>query len=178
VSQLNKRIFLALNLPQETKNEITKKYGKTLEELKKVKKENLHITLLFLGYFPEEKIKEIKEKLKKIKHEKFQVLIKGIGSFNSRVIFLKIEEGKEKIKELHHKISNALEIKDERFNPHLTIARNKKLKKEKFNGVIKELKKISFEKRIEIKEFDLMESILSPTGAKYKKIYSFELEFL
>jgi len=124
---LNKRIFFSLNLPENVKEEIYKKYGKEIESdgLKKVKKDNLHITLLFLGYFPEEKIKELEEKLQKVKMEKFSVFIKGIKCFNSRVMFLELKKGEEKIKELNEKICEVLEIRDTRFNSHLTVLSSK-----------------------------------------------------
>jgi 2'-5' RNA ligase len=174
---MNKRIFFALNFPEKLKEEIKENYWKEMDskELKKVKKENIHITLLFLGYFPEEKINEIKEKIEKIEKEKFVLEIKGAGSFKSKVIFLKIEKGKEKIKELYKEICNAMEMPEEKFTAHATIARNKKMKPKEFEELVKKLEKISFEKEIEIKSFELMESVLHSSGSEYKTIFSFNL---
>lgn len=174
---LSKRIFFALNFPSEIKKELFEKCGKklNLEGIKRVKEENIHITLLFLGYFDEEKIQEIKEKAAGIKQEKIRVKINGIDSFNFRVIFLRTEKGEKEIEGLHKKICSALEIRDERFKAHATIARNKKLDRKSFEGIMKKLKEIELEKEIEIKSFDLMESILSPEGPEYKKIFSVKL---
>lgn len=175
---MNKRLFFAVNFPEKVKNEIKEKYYGKLEspEIKKVKKENIHLTLLFLGYFPEEKIKEIKEKTGKIQKEKFVLGIKGIGSFNSRIIFLEIEKGKEKIKEIYSEICKAMEMPKEKFTAHATIARNKKMNSKEFGELVEELKKISFEKEFEVKSFELMESELHSSGPEYKTVYSFNLK--
>ena len=174
---MNKRIFFALNFPSEIKKEITEKYWKKLdfEGIKKTEEKNIHITLLFLGYFEEKRIQEIKEKVKEIKQEKIKVKIKGIDSFNSRIVFLKIQQGEKEITELHEKLCNALEIKDERFKVHTTIARNKKAGRKEFELIMKKLEEIEFEKEITIKSFELMESVLSDSGPEYKKIFSVEL---
>ncbi len=173
---MNKRIFFSLNFTPEIKKEITKKYKKKLKEtkIKETKEKNIHITLLFLGYFDKEKIKEIIELIKEIKAKKMKIRIKGIDSFNSRIIFLKTTEEK-KITELHKKISEKLGIKEKKFKVHATIARNKKMNKQEFEKTIKELKKIEFKKETEIKSFELMESILTENGPEYKKIFSFKL---
>lgn len=160
------------------KKEITEKYGKEMEfeGIKKTEEKNIHITLLFLGYFAEEKIDGIKEKVKGIKQEKIKIRVKGTGSFNSRIIFLNIQEGEKEVKELHEKLCNALEIRDERFKVHATIARNKKAGRKEFESIMNKLEEIEFEKEITIKSFELMESALLPSGPKYKKIFSVELE--
>jgi len=174
---LNKRIFFALNFPQETKTEIFETFSKRLnsEELKKTEEENIHITLVFLGYFNEEGIKEIQEKAEEIKAKKFKVLIEGINRFNSKVIFLKTKTEKNEINELHEKICELLEIKDKKFKAHATIIRNKKMDSTEFIELAEKLNEISFRKEIEITYFDLMESVLLSSGPEYKKIISFEL---
>ena len=56
---MNHRIFIAINLPEKIKNELEKIEKETAELFPKetsrglvrwLKKDNLHITLLFLGY--------------------------------------------------------------------------------------------------------------------------------
>ena len=174
---MNKRVFFAVNFPEETKKEINRKYWLKLGKkgIKRVMEKNLHITLLFLGHFPEEKIKEIKEKAEKIKKEKFSVKLEGIGSFKKRIIFLGIKKGSENIIELKKELCGKMEIPFEGFEAHATIARNKKMNAGEFTGLIKELQKIQFEKEIEIKSFELMESVNSFSGTEYKKLFSFNL---
>ncbi|MFH1663357.1 MAG: RNA 2',3'-cyclic phosphodiesterase [archaeon] len=171
-----KKVFFAINLPEKTRKKIFETYCKKFPQgVNAVKEQNIHITLLFLGYFPEEKINELKEKINEIKQEKFHAVISGINSFNSRVLFLEIKEGEKEISALHEKICTKLEITDNRFNSHITIARNKKMNSMQFRELAEKLKKIHFEEKIEAKEFDLMESVLLPEGPDYKKNFSFSL---
>ena len=62
MEKMNKRIFIAVNFPDELKKEIFESISSELpkDECKIVAEANLHITLKFLGYLNEEKIAEIK----------------------------------------------------------------------------------------------------------------------
>ena len=72
-----KRIFIAVNLPEEIKeslNGLIEKLPK--DKVKAVKKENLHITMKFLGYMPEETLPELYKKLNALrKFQKFRIKI-------------------------------------------------------------------------------------------------------
>jgi 2'-5' RNA ligase len=176
---MNKRVFLAINLPEEVKKEVFEVYSKKVfrEGIKLVEEQNLHLTLKFLGYLSEEKINELKEKLFLLKEEKgFEMVLNGIGTFNGRVIWVGVKKGAEEVNALAKKIDEVLELRDERFHPHVTIARNKKLKRQEVMESVKKLKEKEKEWRIEVKGFELMESILSSKGPTYKKIFSIPLK--
>ena len=54
------RIFIAINLPEDIKKKLTDYQAKWLElPCRWTKKENLHITLMFLGYLSDEELLEI-----------------------------------------------------------------------------------------------------------------------
>jgi len=57
---MRKRIFIAINLPEEIKKKLSE-YQSKLPDLpiRWVKKDNLHITLVFLGYLNDEEILEV-----------------------------------------------------------------------------------------------------------------------
>lgn len=178
---MNKRIFIAVNLPSETKKEIYERISKKIdkEKCKVVEEKNLHITLRFLGYLSEASINELKEKMKELSKEKgFKARIAGVGEFNGRIVWIGVEEGKEKMNELSEKLGEVIGVKDERFHPHVTLARVKKMS----HGEVKELKEklneLNYSKEIEIKSVDLMESVLERKGPKYLLLQSFPLEFL
>jgi 2'-5' RNA ligase len=176
------RCFIAINLPEEVKEEISKIIEKLPKKgIKKVAKENLHLTLKFLGEINENLIKKIEEELEKIKFDRFAVKLKDIGFFPNRnfirVVWLGIDEGEEEIKELQKEVDKKLAKlfkKEKNFEPHLTIARVKFLKDKE--GFIEELEKIKFEDSFEVRSFELMESILQRKGPVYKLIKSFKLE--
>jgi len=58
------RAFISLELPEEIKKEIVKIQNKLPEFIgKKTEKQNLHLTLKFLGEVGEEELEKIKKKL-------------------------------------------------------------------------------------------------------------------
>ncbi len=173
-----KRVFLAINLPEELKEKIYSTFSEKLpeKELKKVEKENLHVTLLFIGYVPENYVKELKEKLQSLSSaERFDASLKGIGCFGNRVLWLGVDKNAERIVELNKRACELLGIRDERFNPHVTLARNKRMPYVKFAKLADKLKEIKFEEIFPVESVDIMESILLRAGPVYKKLAELKL---
>lgn len=184
---MSKRCFIAINLSQEIKDylfflttELKRRNPSPM--IKWVKKEALHITLHFLGYLEEEKIKKVIEKLElKAKGLKPVVLeIGGIGSFPNlkkpRVIFIEAKEiGDRKLDEFQKDLGQELqklgiEIDKRAWQPHITLARIKS-PISNFKFPKQEIKKLRFL----IKNIDLMESILKKEGPEYILIKSINL---
>ncbi len=62
-----RRIFLAINLPENIKEELLSYKEKWPElPIKWTKKDNLHITLVFLGHISEQEVGETCTKLKEV----------------------------------------------------------------------------------------------------------------
>ena len=62
-----KRLFVAINLPEEIKKNLFCFKNRYLEiPARWTKKENLHITLYFIGYVSEKNLEKIREALKEI----------------------------------------------------------------------------------------------------------------
>ena len=164
-----RRLFIAINLPNELKEKIWQDYSEKLlgEELKLVRKENLHITMKFLGYFSEKNLLELYEKLSKISFEMFEAEVFGVGEFNGKVIWVGVTDKNNLIEKINYKINKALETSGEKFHPHITLARNKKLEKIKVKKIVEELNRVQFKEKFLVKSIDLMESKLSDGGAKY-----------
>ncbi|MCD6433988.1 MAG: RNA 2',3'-cyclic phosphodiesterase [Candidatus Diapherotrites archaeon] len=173
----NKRVFFAVNLPLELKKKILETFLEKLpEELNIVKAINLHITLYFLGYWPEEAIAEARDKLADFNFPRFEVKISKIGHFSSRVLWLGITKGSSELIALHSKLCKVLDLPfDNRFHPHITLARNRSLNYKRFREIVDELSKIKFEERFSVKSFELMESKLRSSGAEYKQLFSVKL---
>lgn len=172
------RCFLAVDLPKKVKDEI-EKIQKQLPEkdLKKVEKENLHLTLKFFGEIDDKKINEIKEKIKDFKFEKIKCNLGTIGVFPSssfiRVVWVSLEP-QDKIKELAKKINEKLNSRDDRFESHITLARIKFLKnKKEFIEKLKEIKVNPIEMTID--SFSLKKSTLTEKGPVYETIIEFKI---
>ncbi|MFH1224448.1 MAG: RNA 2',3'-cyclic phosphodiesterase [Candidatus Diapherotrites archaeon] len=178
---MSRRIFVAINIPEEIKKEIYEKLSSKIpkEGCKVVAEENLHITLQFIGYVPDEEIPRIREKMLALnganaqtKTRGFAVSLSGAGEFGGRVLWLGAKEGDIEICSVAEKLGLALGIKDARFHPHVTLARNKSLSAAEFGKIASALEKENYCARFEVKSADLMESILKPQGPEYKLLFS------
>lgn len=176
------RVFIAIELSEEAKDEIVriqKELKKqNLFEGKLTEKENLHLTLKFLGEIDEESIEEVKKRLAKIKSPVFKAALGGAGVFSeefARIIWVKLEG---KVIELQKEIDNALKelFKPEfRFMSHLTIARVKNVKdKRKLLDYLESVKINKME--FPVSEFVLKKSELTEKGPIYTDIERYELQ--
>lgn len=163
------RIFFAIKIPEQIKTKIEKKFSKKLdkEKFKIVKKENLHVTLLFLGEKTEEETNTIIQKMQTIDYNEFEIKLTQIQSFGKNTIWIKITQGEKELNEIYKKISEILNLKPEKFVPHITIARNKKANYEEVKKIIQELNKQKFEEKFTVQEIHIMESKLTQTGSEY-----------
>jgi len=171
------RVFIAIDIPDNVKEEILR-IQKKLPEFsgKLTEKENLHLTLKFLGEISEQEVEKIKNKLKEIKLEKFDAGISEIGVFNKnfiKIIWIKLDNCEELQKEIDSKLENLFE-KEERFMSHLTIARVKNVKdKKKF---ISEIEKIKINKiNFLVSSFKLKKSDLAGKKPVYEDILEVKL---
>lgn len=172
------RAFIAIELPEDVLREIVK-IQKSLPEFsgKLTERENIHLTLKFLGEIDEDKVEEVKTRLREIKFEKFSCEIDEIGVFNSDFIkivwvHLKSEELLKLQKEIDDKLKSLSEP-ERRFMSHVTIARVKNCDKKKF---LAGLDKIKINKmKFEVDNFKLRKSNLTPSGPIYSVIEEFNL---
>jgi len=174
------RVFIAIDLPEEIKNKIFSIY-KDVKGVqgKFVERENLHITLKFLGELQPNIVEDVKNILDNVKYEKFAIRVKGIGMFGSRVLWIGVSKGFENIVKLHNIIDEELYKikfpKDYDFHPHITILRIKNIvSKKDFDHFIEKYKDFEFGE-FEVKEFKLKQSILRPEGPIYLDIQKYGL---
>lgn len=182
-----KRLFIAINLPNEIKEEINRIISKKLKRLgwpvRWIESENYHLTLKFLGYLSLEESQEITSVLKQVTQDQqsFNLTLSDFTLFpdpkRPRYICLGTENYKV-LKDFANKIIKKVDqlsfIKPERrpFKPHLTMARFNKL----FNSASEEkLEKIKFNKTFQVTSIDLMQSHLSSGGAQYEIVNKFNL---
>jgi 2'-5' RNA ligase len=171
----NLRLFLAVNLPTELKQEIAEKILPLIpkERWRKVLPENLHITMHFLGYLPRESVARMRQQLEQLENfEEFEAEINCVGHFKGRVLWLGIGKGSEQFNLLNKKLQEAIGTHDERFHPHVTLARNKGAKKEEVEELVEALREKFVGKRVLFKSLELMLSQLRKSGPKYSVLFS------
>lgn len=176
---MNKRVFLAVNLSEKTKKDIAAKLQALIpgNGLKQVKEENLHITILFLGYLPENAVRELAESLRPVSEmASFTIGLSGVGHFRNHVIWLGVTGGREKLSEVNSKVSGILGVEDKNFHPHVTLARNKSLKREEFEDLVSRLQKTEFSESVKVHSLDVMESVLLSNGPVYSIIKKINLK--
>lgn len=182
------RLFVAVPFPAEVKNELGKlidDWRRERDKVSWVKKENLHLTLKFLGETPLEKLEPLKKNLGNGLNgpAKFQLSLSGAGAFpnlnRARVIWIGVTEGKEKLAGLAQKVEEATRplgfpAENRDFSAHLTVGRVK-------DGRLSErlsakVSACTFEaKGIIVSEVILFQSELAPGGSIYTPLQRFEL---
>lgn len=167
------RCFLAIELTEELKEDIEKlQKNFKIEGIKLVEKENLHITVKFLGDVDEktlEKIKNLDLSIHPIKTP-----IKELGVFPNenyiKIIWVGAPKLTNILKEIDEKILELGFKKERRYIPHITIGRVKFIKNKKdLKEKIEKYKTVKFG-NLEVKNIVLISSQLTEKGAIYTTI--------
>ena len=175
MSNEKKRVFFAVKLPEEVKQQIAEKLLPLIpkDKFRKVLQENLHVTLHFLGWLPKEAVKQLQEKVEPLQHfEAFEAELNCVGHFKGRVLWLGFGKGTEEFGLLNRKLQACLGTHDERFHPHVTLARNKGAGKKQAEEIVERLRKELRPKKIQVKGLELMLSQLRKAGPKYSVVHS------
>lgn len=189
--QNTKRLFIAINLPPSIQEAVAASIAPMQDVLVHdsaihwIPPENLHLTLRFLSDTSVATIPRLKHMLNeavKGSHP-FKLELKQIGFFPSlskaRVVWLGLKDQQNKLCALHNSVQTKLsnlgyESEKRPFNAHLTIARIKRL-------IATDTLSIA-SKRVSVtvpvwccKYISLMESNLTPKGARYKTLFEVKL---
>ena len=179
------RSFIAIDIK---KKEIIDKMVKIQEELlstggdiKLVEKENLHITLWFLGDVSLQILKKIFESVEKVSFEPFKLTLSKIGYFpgGSRinVVWVGVQDELYNLRKIFYQLSEILDplgfkLEGKDFTPHVTLCRVKSSRnKDRLLDKIKELSNIEFGVE-EVTEIFIKKSTLTPKGPIYENIYT------
>ncbi|HXY12663.1 MAG TPA: RNA 2',3'-cyclic phosphodiesterase [Thermoplasmata archaeon] len=146
-----------------------------------------HLTLLFLGEIPRERVGPIAEALGPVgeKVAPFDATLEGVGAFPSpdrpRVVWVGMTEGAAEMTRLASRVREALEGEGEpdrrgTFSPHLTLFRvrsgtDHRKAVELLRGTVPSPQP----RRFHVGEFVLKESDLSSRGATHRTVASFPL---
>ncbi len=185
------RVFLAVEIPFEILQKIEQTFlpiRQKNKEIKWVKTENSHLTLLFLGEVEEKWIEtEINPRLMKICSEftSIPLQVNRIGFFpsseNPRIFWIGIGGEVSILKKLHDQMAEEfkqfpIHREEKKFHPHLTIGRIKFSKNKKtWEDISENYKNIVFGSFL-AQEVVLFKSALTSQGAKYTKLKTFKLK--
>jgi 2'-5' RNA ligase len=188
---MRRRIFIAINLPEKIKEELVSFQEKYSDlPARWVKKENLHITLAFLGYVRDEDIPKIVEIAKKVasQHKPFSVRIVKIAYGPPKVspprMVWAIGEKNENLWKLQESLKNSLmemkipQLEEEEgrgFIPHITLARIRKWEFKQMEPEERPEINEDVDFSFEVKSIEIMESHLKRGGAEYTVLESLPL---
>jgi len=181
------RTFIAIDVNDEVRRvseEIVEKLMRRGFRANWVKPENVHLTLFFLGEMEEEKVEEMARHLcDRVRgFPSFSFTIKGLNFFKKgrmpRVIWLSVEKNPALSKlyeELKAELLKHSFLKDveERFVPHITIARVKQTP-EMWEKLISDISVESIV--VPVSTFTIYSSTLTPEGPIYRWVYKCDFE--
>jgi 2'-5' RNA ligase len=190
---MKKRIFISIGIPESTRNklvafteEISNSFN-TFNDFCPIKwtwKDNLHVTLFFLGEIEVEEIPSIFDTVEEIaaRNESFVMnlnsLSYGPNEKNPKMVWVKGDKT-DKLTNLQTDLEkNLLNVRepDNGFAPHITLGRItqwefKRIEPEERPDIKKDIS-ISFN----VDSIDVMESELKRSGARYTVLKSFPLK--
>jgi len=180
------RIFIAINLPKEVKKRLTYIQDKYPElPIKWTKKENLHITLVFVGDVVDENLLEVFNKISEAvsKNKTFSIDLNKVlygppKKLPPKMVWITGEKsiplGKLQ-KELEESLLGYPQEENKGYTPHVTLGRIKtwewkQIEPEERPNIEEELN-LNFE----IDSVEIMESRLRRGGAEYEVLESYAL---
>lgn len=174
------RLFAAVNLPTVLRQAIHAAAAPLRDAglpVKWVDADGVHLTLKFLGEVAADRLPELRGALDRAcaGMRGFEVPIGGFGAFPSgghaRVIWLGCEPAPP-LELLQHAVEReyaalGFPIEGRPFRPHLTLGRARPQGRAGMRGLDALLEGTTFEATWAVGAVDLMESALSPAGARY-----------
>lgn len=171
------RLFIAIDF-NELKDYFLELQGLLPKNAKLSLIKTFHLTLKFLGEVQPNDADKVADILKKTKFQSFSVHLGSIGIFPTenyiRVVWVGLTS-EENMLELQKSIDESLKgmfKKEKDFKAHITLARVKHPEDKK--AFLEQLKNIKVEsKKVEIKNFRLVRSTLTPKGPVYDDLAVF-----
>jgi len=177
------RSFIAIDIEDPILTERIEQVKNTIlssnADLKPVERENIHITLRFLGNIPLGLVDEIYRIMREVEFKPFSIHLKGLNAFPNinrpRVIWIGVEEGAEELKKIQKQLESKLrkigiQPEKEEFIPHVTIARVRSGRnRDRLVKILLELTDIDIG-FMTVNSIRLKQSILTPRGPIYKTL--------
>ena len=184
------RSFLAFELPPEIKNAVARvsdSLRKSTLDIRWVKVENIHLTIVFMGNTKTDHIDAIGQDIKKVcsQYGSFDISLKGMGCFPNkrrpRVLWLGLDGDLVRMAQFRDDLQDQLKpygikVEKRKFMPHLTLGRFRSSRKteSRLDEVLTNhgLLNCPF---FPLNELILFKSDLKPSGAVYTKLEAWPL---
>jgi len=148
-------------------------------DLKPVERENIHLTMKFLGDVEDGLLGEVERVVANLKFEPFRMALAETGAFPNlrrpRVIWAGVTEGVDELAGIFRELESGfvgLGFKREgrRFSPHVTIARVRSGRNRE--GLVEEVlrHRDTDHGSLEVKSVKLKRSVLTPRGPVYSTL--------
>jgi 2'-5' RNA ligase len=187
---MRRRIFIAINLPQEIKNKLIS-YQREWPELpvRWIMADNLHITLVFIGYVSDEELLETCKTAKEVakRHSPFSITINRIcygpiKKMPPRMIWA-VGEKSQEFASLKNDLDKSLldsggvRFSPERreFSPHITLGRIRQWEWRRIEPEERPVVDRELNLTFQVASIEVMESKLKRGGAEYAILESEEL---
>ena len=176
------RLFVAIDIPERIKDDITATYT-AMPGTRWMDEENIHLTLRFIGEVAGDIAGRIASVLRSVSGGTFTLRVSNVGFFplrkEPRILWLGLTESQDLL-HLQSRIERSLtsvgiEHEERKFHPHITVARlsgtpvNKVAEYVALNSLFKT-------ESFSISSFHLYSSFLREKGAIHQKIETYSLE--
>lgn len=174
------RLFVAIPLPPDLAARAAEILPTSLPALRRVRAENLHVTLAFLGQTPDDRLGDVTEAAREAARpvSRFRLAFGHPGRFpergRPRVVWLGIADGAQSVLELGESAysglrSRGLRFDDRRLAPHLTLARVAEdataAEAKTVGAALEDLPSSNL--AFEVSNIAVVQSVLSPKGPRY-----------
>ena len=176
------RAFVAITLPEAVRARLAL-LQHFLPLPRRVAPENMHITLVFLGEQPEDRLEELHHACAAIRAEPFALTLRGVGVFGGdkpRNVWVGVAPSPP-LEHLQRKVETAargagIDVAARRFTPHVTLGRMRPheadlVRLEHAIAACNDFRAEPFD----VTEFALMRSHLGRKGAEYAALASYSL---
>lgn len=175
------RLFVGLPIPVLLRQRMLVMQG-GIDGARWTERENFHITLTFIGNVDEQKAEDIDDALSGVRTERFNLRLKGTGSFAQgkfpKILWIGVEQN-EVLGRLKEKIDRALEsygvpFEKRKYVPHVTLARFNKVEEVKVAEFMQQHNLFSTEE-FEVDAFILYRSHQTKNGSVYEALQEYPL---
>lgn len=173
------RLFVGLAMPERHRQHLSAMSG-GIEGARWVAAANLHLTLRFIGEVDEDVAEDLAAALEAITIEPFELTIKGLGTFGHppHALWAGVQdEPQGALATLAAHVESTvvragLEPEHRKFNPHITLARFRKVNEARIARFLQDGGGLALEP-FTVSGFTLFQSHLRPEGAEYERIVEY-----
>lgn len=190
MSDLTIRAFIAIEIPDEVRvalDHVLSRLRRTGAHVSWVRPENIHLTLVFLGDVPSDRIPDIQYELDRVatSASAFEMMVEGVGSFGSpkapRVIWAGVTESSGSLIALQRDLAAALRalgipVESRPFHAHLTLGRMRSRRGAAALTSALSSASVTVHGLVRVDRVSLFESRLHPEGARYTILHSATLK--